>query len=175
MINFKKAFMVSTVALGMVTAVLAGGEKAKQERPQERIVVLEKEKATLVNPFVRKAKKGQNSAAFVIVQNNTEIPCRIVKATSPVANIIELHTSFEEDGVHKMRPVEAIELPGKTEAGAGEVELKSGGYHVMLIDLNQDLEPGTEIPLTLEIDNGNRLTAAYKVKGCCGHCHGPAK
>tara|TARA_R110002095_G_scaffold52857_3_gene45992 strand:+ start:1203 stop:1730 length:528 start_codon:yes stop_codon:yes gene_type:complete len=175
MINFKKAFMTSALVLSLATPVAAGAVQPQQERAQERVMVFEKEKITLVNPFARKAKKGQNSAAFVVVQNNCEVGCRIVKATSPLANIVELHTSFEDNGVHKMRPVDFIELAGKTEDGVGEVELKSGGYHVMLIDLTQDLEPGTEIPVTLEMSNGNVVTASYKVKGCCGHCHGPAK
>lgn len=175
MINFKKVLMLSSIALTVVITVLPDSAQAKSERATERIVVFEKEKVTLINPFARKAKKGQNSAAFVVVQNNCEVGCRIVKARSPVANTVELHTSFEDNGVHKMRPVEFIALPGKTEDSISEVELKSGGYHVMLIDLNQDLEPGTEIPVTLEMNNGNTLTAAYKVKGCCGHCHGPSQ
>ena len=175
MINFKKILMASAVALSMVTTVSSGALQSKPERAQERIVVFEKEKVTIVNPFARKAKKGQNSAAFVVVQNNCEVGCRIVKARSPVANVVELHTSFEDNGVHKMRPVKFIPLPGKTEDLPSEVELKSGGYHVMLIDLTQDLEAGTEIPVTLEMNNGNTLTASYKVKGCCGHCHGPSQ
>lgn len=175
MINFKKVLMASIVALSMVTTASSETVQSKPERANERVVVFEKEKMTLINPFARKAKKGQNSAAFVVVQNNSEVSSRIVKARSPVANVVELHTSFEDKGVHKMRPVEFIDLPGKTEDRISEVELKSGSYHVMLIDLNQDLEAGTEIPVTLEMNNGNTLTASYKVKGCCGHCHGPSK
>ncbi|HBN21746.1 MAG TPA: hypothetical protein DD412_00715 [Holosporales bacterium] len=175
MINFKKVLMLSIVALSMATTVALEPAQAKAERANERIVVFEKEKVTLINPFARKAKKGQNSAAFVVIQNNCEVGCRIVKARSPIANTVELHTSFEDNGVHKMRPVKFIALPGKTEDKISEVELKSGGYHVMLIDLNQDIEAGTEIPVTLEMSNGNTLTAAYKVKGCCGHCHGPSQ
>lgn len=171
MSHFKKAVVAAMFAVSMTTDAMAEEEKTQQDR----IVIFEKEQVALVNPFVRKAKKGQNSAAFVKVQNRCGVSCRIVKATSPVAHIVELHTSFEDNGVHKMRPVEFIDLAGKTETNAGEVELKSGGYHVMLIDLTQDLEVGTEIPVTLEMSNGNLLSAFYKVKGCCGHCHGPSK
>tara|TARA_R110002111_G_scaffold200252_1_gene265613 strand:+ start:299 stop:826 length:528 start_codon:yes stop_codon:yes gene_type:complete len=175
MIDFKKVLWASAIALSMVTTVSSGAVESKPERANDRIVVFEKEKVTLINPFARKAKKGQNSAAFVVVQNNCEVGCRIVKARSPVAKTVELHTSFEDNGVHKMRPVKFIALPGTTEDKISEVELKSGGYHVMLIDLNQDIEAGTEIPVTLEMNNGNTLTATYKVKGCCGHCHGPSQ
>ncbi len=175
MIDFRKILRLSAMTLGVIAAVTSGALHAEAERTQERIVVFEQEKVTLVNPFARKAQKGQNSAAFVVLQNNCEVGCRIVKARSPVANTVELHTSFEDKGVHKMRPVKFIALPGSTEDNIGEVELKSGGYHVMLIDLKQDLEVGTEIPVTLEMNNGNTLTAAYKVKGCCGHCHGPSQ
>jgi len=48
-------------------------------------------------------------------------------------------------GVMKMAEVKGgLELPeGKT------VELKPGGYHVMLMDLKQALEKGSTVPLTL--------------------------
>ena len=45
-----------------------------------------------------------------------------------------------------MRPLERLELPaGRT------VELKPGGYHLMLQDLKQPLPPGTTVRLTLAL------------------------
>jgi copper(I)-binding protein len=46
--------------------------------------------------------------------------------------------------VMRMRPVEGVRLPaGKT------VELKPGGFHVMLMELKAPLVKDTSVPLTL--------------------------
>lgn len=69
---------------------------------------------------------------------------RLVRAESPAAGITEVHEMKMEGDVMKMRAVPALDLPaGKT------VELKPGGYHVMLLDLKAPLEKGSTVPVTL--------------------------
>ncbi|MBC6934312.1 MAG: copper chaperone PCu(A)C, partial [Chloroflexi bacterium] len=61
--------------------------------------------------------------------------------------------------VMKMRPVEGgIEIPA-----GGSVELKPGGYHVMLMQLPRDLLPGQAIMLTLVFESGVELPVAVPV------------
>jgi hypothetical protein len=55
---------------------------------------------------------------------------------------------MKADGTMEMIPQESIALPAD-----GEVELKPGSYHVMLIGLKQDLKAGDEISLTLKFKN----------------------
>jgi len=56
-----------------------------------------------------------------------------------------------QDNVMKMRQVPGIDLP------AGQpVELKPGGYHVMLIDLARQINPGDRIPLTLVVEDATQ-------------------
>lgn len=58
-----------------------------------------------------------------------------------------------------MREVDSIELP------AGEmVELKPGGYHVMLLDLVAPLEVGDEIELTLTFEKAGDRTVTAEVR-----------
>ncbi len=167
----RKLLITTAIALTMSLPAMAHkdshSKKTEITQYKDRIVSFRSENLQLSNPFARKAQKGQNSAAFVKITNTHDKAQKIMAATSPVANTIELHTSFEEGGVHRMRPVEFIEAPA-----GGVVELKSGGFHIMLIDLKHDLVTGQEIPVTLEMENGNKIDATYKVKGCCGHCHG---
>ena len=69
---------------------------------------------------------------------------RLVRAESPAAGVTEVHEMKMEGDVMKMRAIPALELPaGKT------VELKPGGYHVMLLDLKAPLAKDTALPLTL--------------------------
>lgn len=69
---------------------------------------------------------------------------RLVGAQSPAAGVTEVHEMKMEGDVMKMRAVPGLDLPaGKT------VELKPGGYHVMLMDLKAPLVKDSKVPLTL--------------------------
>ncbi len=96
---------------------------------------------------------------------------KLVAASSPVAGVTEIHEMTMEGSTMKMRAVPAIELPaGKT------VELKPGGYHVMLMDLKQPLKAGDSVPLSLVIEGagGKRETVELKlpVKALATESHG---
>jgi len=73
---------------------------------------------------------------------------RLVAASSPVANVVEIHEMALVDNVMKMRAVAGLDLP----AGAA-MDLKPGGFHVMLIDLKQQLKQGDIVPVTLVIED----------------------
>ena len=69
---------------------------------------------------------------------------KLVGASSPAAGVAEVHEMKMDGDVMKMRAIPALDLPaGKT------VELKPGGYHVMLLDLKAPLARDTAVPLTL--------------------------
>ncbi len=70
---------------------------------------------------------------------------KLVRASSPAAGITEVHEMKMDGDVMKMRAVQGgLDLPaGKT------VELKPGGYHVMLMDLKAPLQKDSTVALTL--------------------------
>jgi copper(I)-binding protein len=69
---------------------------------------------------------------------------KLVGVSSPVAGVGEVHEMKMEGDIMKMRAIPGLDLPaGKS------VELKPGGYHVMLMDLKSTLQKDTTIPLTL--------------------------
>jgi hypothetical protein len=85
-------------------------------------------------------QKGTGAFMRLTAQDGT----RLVRAESPVAGVTEVHEMKMEGDVMKMRAIPALDLPaGKT------VELKPGGYHVMLLDLKAPLAKDTAVPLTL--------------------------
>lgn len=71
---------------------------------------------------------------------------QLIGVSSPVAGTAEVHEMKMEGDVMKMRPVKSLDLPA-----AQTVELKPGGYHVMLLDLKQPLQPGTTVAVTLKL------------------------
>jgi hypothetical protein len=80
---------------------------------------------------------------------------KLVSASSSAARAVEVHEMSMQHDVMKMRQVPFIALP----AGKA-VELKPGGYHLMLLDLNKQVKDGDTVPLTLVFEgkNGKRQT-----------------
>ena len=68
------------------------------------------------------------SAGYVTLRNNTDIEIRINKITSPEFEEIEIHESSLEDGIAKMRRIEALSIPPNS-----SVTLVNGGKHLMLM------------------------------------------
>lgn len=93
--------------------------------------------------WVRSAVPGQAGTGAFMRITATQ-PMKLVAASTPAAGQAEVHEMKMDGDVMKMRPVEALDLPaGRT------VELKPGGYHLMLTDLKETLKPGAKVPLTL--------------------------
>jgi len=97
-----------------------------------------------------RATVPQQHATGAFMELNASIDSKLVRATSPVSDHVELHEMAMQDNVMKMREVPSIALPkGKT------VELKPGGYHIMLLDLKQQIQAGDKVPLTLVFEHAN--------------------
>lgn len=84
---------------------------------------------------------------------------KLLEVSSPVAGVAEIHEMAMQGDMMRMRAVPALELP----AGKA-VELKPGGYHLMLMDLKQQLKAGDSVPLKLVIEgkDGKRETLEVK-------------
>lgn len=91
------------------------------------------------------------TAVFIFIKNTGSTDRKLVKAESPTAKTVELHSHTNENGVMKMREVKSIEIKAK-----GQAELKPGGYHIMLIDVRQALKEGDAVPIALNFDDGSR-------------------
>ncbi len=84
---------------------------------------------------------------------------KLLSVSSPVAGVAEIHEMAMQGDMMRMRAVPALELP----AGKA-VELKPGGYHLMLMDLKNQLKAGETVPLTLVVEgkDGKRETVAVQ-------------
>jgi hypothetical protein len=105
---------------------------------------------TVAEPWVRATVPSQMATgAFMKLTAGSN--ARLIGASSPVAGVVEVHEMALENNVMRMRAITALDLP----AGRS-VELKPGGYHVMLMDLKQQLKIGDLVPITLEIEQGGQ-------------------
>jgi copper(I)-binding protein len=104
--------------------------------------------------WTRATAPGQKVAG-VYMKLQSDSDAKLVAAASPAARLVEVHEMAMVDNVMKMRAIPELALPaGRT------VELKPGGYHVMLIDIAKPLAAGDRIPVTLTVveKDGRRST-----------------
>ena len=84
---------------------------------------------------------------------------QLVGVSTPVAGTAEVHEMKMDGDVMRMRAISKLDLPaGQT------VELKPGGYHVMLMDLKQPLAPGSTVPLTLALRDAKGVESKLELK-----------
>lgn len=103
---------------------------------------------------------GAVSAAYMAIRNTGGAADRLIGGTTDAANIVEIHTVEMEGDVMRMRPLaDGLEIP------AGEsVTLQPGGFHVMLMDLQQDLVDGDTLALTLNFESGKQIEIQAEIR-----------
>ncbi len=109
-------------------------------------------------PWVRATVPAQKSTgAFMHIKAAQD--ARLVAVSSPVATIVEMHQMSMDGPTMKMGEVETIDLP------AGKVvNMASGGYHIMLIDLKRQLKDGDSVPLVLVVEYKNKKRETLTLK-----------
>lgn len=108
--------------------------------------------------WVRSTVPGQKgSGAFMKI--TAKEGARLTGVSSPLAGVAEVHEMKMDGDVMRMRAVSALEIPA-----GGTVELKPGGYHLMLMDLKQALPVGSTVPVTLMFKDGKGAESRVEVK-----------
>jgi hypothetical protein len=137
--------MKTLSTLALAAALLAAGAAHAQ--------------TTVKDPWVR-GTVAQQKATGLFAQITSSAGGKLVSAASPVAGLVEIHEMTMDGNVMKMRA-----LPNGLDLPAGKaVDLKPGGYHVMLMDLKQQLKDGDTVPVTLVIQgkDGKKETLELK-------------
>lgn len=98
------------------------------------------------------APSAQAGAMFVELVNNGGSADLLVGAKSDVAEQAQLHTHLMDNGIMRMRRVEAFEI-----APGSPTVLQPGGHHIMLIGLKRQLVEGETIPVTLTFRDAGEI------------------
>lgn len=99
-----------------------------------------------------KMDSAATGAIYVTISNTGKEADALLSVSTDAAQSAELHEVKHEGGMMKMRPVEKIGLPA-----GGKIDMKPGGYHVMLLGLTRDLKPGDKVAVTLKFEHGGDL------------------
>jgi copper(I)-binding protein len=118
---------------------------------------------TVTDAWARATVPGQKATgAFmkITAKDNT----KLVGVSSPVAGVAEIHEMKMDKDVMKMAA-----LPNGLVLPAGKaVELKPGGYHVMLMDLKAPLTKDSTVPLTLTLQDAKGVKSSVELKVLVG-------
>ncbi|MEC5397554.1 copper chaperone PCu(A)C [Uliginosibacterium sp. H1] len=106
-----------------------------------------------------RATVPQQKATGAFMNLTASKDTKLVGASSPLAETTEVHEMRMDGDVMRMGKVDSIALPaGKT------VELKSGGYHVMLMGLKAPAKEGDSVPMTLTFESADKRRENVEVK-----------
>ena len=124
---------------------------------------------TVSDAWARATAPGVDvGAAYMVIEGGARDD-RLVDASSDRAAMVHLHTVEEQDGVAKMRAIEAVPVP----AGA-RVVLAPKATHLMLMGLDRPLVVGERFTVTLEFAQSGPQAVAVGVKAATAtddHAH----
>ena len=83
----------------------------------------------------------------------------LIGVSTPIAGVAEVHEMKMEGDIMKMRAMPVLDLP----AGK-KVDLKPGGFHVMLMDLKSPLVKDSTVPMTLLFKNAQGVRSKLELK-----------
>jgi copper(I)-binding protein len=142
-----------SIVIACAACLLAACEVAAEEYRLQSL--------RIAHAFARATPPGaMSSGAYLTIENEGAAAATLLSATSPIAGAVELHQMTMNGGVMSMRAVRTIEV-----APGSKLELKPGGYHLMLLDLKQSLKQGEKFPLKLTFGNLGTVEVAVEVEG----------
>ena len=99
-------------------------------------------------------------AAYLVIHNNSDVDDSLIGASSPVAEVVEIHLSaMDDEGMMSMQQVLEVPIPAH-----GDAVLKPGSFHIMLINLVEPLTEGTEVEISLEFATAEPQTIIAPVQ-----------
>ena len=112
------------------------------------------------HPWAKATISGQPVAGgFMKITNNGTEPDRLLRITSGVSDMIQVHEMKVEDGIMKMN-----EIPGGLEIAPGAtVELKPGALHVMFMGIKAPFKEGETVKATLTFEKAGTIDVEFKV------------
>lgn len=81
-----------------------------------------------------------------------------MSARTPVASSVELHQTYNEDGMMKMRPADTLLI-----APSRPVALEPNGTHFMLVGLQAPLEADSRFVMTLRFEKAGEVPVEVRV------------
>src|SRR5690606_296969 len=114
---------------------------------------------TVLDAWTRAANAGETGGLFFTIENGTDQDQVLSAAHTDVAAAVELHETVMSGEMAGMQHVERLLIAAGTTLTA-----EPGGYHLMLIDLQQDLVSGEAIPVLFTFESGTQVAVEAVVR-----------
>jgi periplasmic copper chaperone A len=139
------------IAFAAVLALAAGAAHAHSH---------EKGEVQVRHPWSRATPAGAKvGVGYMEIRNNGKLPDRLLDATTPAAERVEMHVTSREGEVMKMRQVRSFAVPASS-----RLELSPGAGHLMLVNLSRPLKKGERFPLTLRFERAGEIQIELEVQ-----------
>lgn len=110
----------------------------------------------LADAWIRPTPPISNVGAFYLrIENRGSTPDRVIGASAPRCAEIEIHRTEVADGVASMARAEPDHLEI---AAGGELGFEPTGLHIMCLGLDQPVEEGARVTLTIEFERAGPVT-----------------
>ncbi len=131
----------------------------QQSRSSEQIKV-DRIWSRPVHAAVDNQGKYLSNGVVYLTISNTGPADTLVSVETDVCQKVELHQSKMVDGMMTMNMLKK----GLAAPAHGMVEMKPGSYHIMLIGMRHNLDPGDTFALTLYFEKNDPVTILSYVK-----------
>jgi copper(I)-binding protein len=110
--------------------------------------------------YVRGLPPGvANTSAYMTIRNTGDIEVVLTGAQADFAGMSMLHRTVAHDGMMHMEHVDSVSVPAH-----GELQLESGGLHLMLMNLKSTPVPDSQVGLTLQFGDGSTIAVTARVR-----------
>lgn len=122
--------------------------------------VIAQDKISIDDAWIRETPPvAKVAAAYMTIQNHSDQVLALVAVESPVALVSEIHVMSMQGDLMQMSKTEQLEIAAK-----GKAELAPGGYHLMLMQLQEKLPQGKQVPMTLTFSDGSKQQIKVPVR-----------
>ena len=120
----------------------------------------EKGEIQIRHPWSRATPPGAKVAVgYMEIRNHGRQPDRLLSASTPVAQRVEMHVTRQEGDVTRMREARGFQIPARE-----RFELRPGGAHLMLVDLAQPLKKGERFTMKLVFERAGEMDIELEVQ-----------
>ncbi|MFD0988179.1 copper chaperone PCu(A)C [Methyloligella solikamskensis] len=114
----------------------------------------------IVQPWSRATPGGAEvGAGYLTIENTGKEADRLTGGSTPIAEMLEVHSMTMEGNMMKMRKLDGLDIPA-----GGSVALKPGGNHIMLMGLKQPIEEGKPFTATLTFEKAGDVEVEFTVE-----------
>ena len=110
--------------------------------------------------FARATNPGQSvGGGYLTIENPNVTADKLMSVTFAKATSVQIHEMKMEGDRMIMRDIGTLAIPAKS-----KVELKPGGYHLMLMGLKEPLNDGDTIAISLQFEKAGKVDVNMPVK-----------